>query len=230
MYTGPHIVTDGLIYVIDAASPRSYPGSGTTIFPLIPPANNNNATLNGSITYTAGAQGGFNFNGPSTFDNITLTDTVTHKTGQSFSYDVWVYFDTLTGFDKTIVGKVGCNVGLLQVGASMRMQVFGPGTPCASGNQNYTSALSTTTGEWQHWTGTYEVGVGVKLYKNGILGDADAYTGNIGNYLNVLFIGGSINTSYTMNGRIAASKVYSKSLTAVEVLQNYNADKSRFGL
>lgn len=229
-YRGPNIVTDGLIYAIDSASERSYPGSGTTVYPIIPSANNNNATLNGSITYTSGSQGGFNFNGPTTFDYIQLTDTVTHKTGQSFSYDVWIYFDALSGYDKTIVGKVGCNTGLIQSGSTMRMQVYGPNGPCASGNINYTSVVSTTTGEWQHWTGTYEVGVGVKLYKNGILGDADAYTGNIGNYTDVLYFGGSINSNYTMDGRIAASKVYSKSLTAAEVLQNYNAQKSRFGL
>ena len=228
--TGPGIVRDGLIYVIDGASTRSYPGSGTTISPLITSANNNDATLNGSITYTAGAQGGFNFDGPTTFDRISLTDTVTHKTGQSFSYDVWVYFDTLTGFDKTIVGKVGCNVGLIQAGSSMRFQVYSPGGPCATGNVNYTSVIGTSTGSWQYFAGTYEVGVGVKIYKNGILADADAFTGSIGNFTNDLFFGGSINANYAMNGRIAASKVYSKSLTAVEVLQNYNADKSRFGL
>ena len=30
MYPGPHIVTEGLILSLDASSPRSYPGSGTT--------------------------------------------------------------------------------------------------------------------------------------------------------------------------------------------------------
>ena len=118
----------------------------------------------------------------------------------------------------------------MQVGGTMRMQVFGPGVPCDAGNAAYTSVIGTSTGSWQYFAGTYEVGVGVKIYKNGILGDADAYTGNIGNYTNELFFGGSINASYAMNGRIAAAKAYSKSLTAAEVLQNYNADKSRFGL
>jgi hypothetical protein len=228
-YRGPNIVTDGLIYIIDPQSTRSYPGSGTTVYPMVA-ANNNNATLNGSITYTSGAQGGFNFNGPTTFDNISLTETVTHKTGQSFSYDVWVYFDTLTGYDKTIVGKVGCNVGLIQASSSMRMQVYGPNGPCASGNINYTAVSSTVTGQWLHYTGTYEVGVGVKLYANGVLASTVAYTGNIGNYSDVMFFGGSINVNYAMNGRIGGAKVYSKALTQAEVTQNFNAQKSRFGI
>ena len=228
-FGGPDIVTDGLVYVVDPASERSYPGSGTVVYPMVA-ANNNNAALNGSITYTAGSQGGFNFNGPTTYDYISLTETVTHKTGQSFSYDVWVYFDTLTGYDKTIVGKVGCNVGLIQAGASMRMQVYGPNGPCISGNINYTAVSSTVTGTWQYWAGTYEVGVGVKLYANGVLASTVAYTGNIGNYPDVMFFGGSINANYAMNGRIGEAKVYSKTLTQAEVTQNFNAARTRFGI
>ena len=30
-FRGPNIVTDGLVLALDTASPRSYPGSGTTI-------------------------------------------------------------------------------------------------------------------------------------------------------------------------------------------------------
>ena len=30
MYTGPHIVAEGLILALDAASKRSYPGNGNT--------------------------------------------------------------------------------------------------------------------------------------------------------------------------------------------------------
>ena len=226
---GPDIVTDSLIYVVDPASERSYPGSGTVVYPMVA-ANNNNAALNGSITYTAGSQGGFNFNGPTTYDYISLTETVTHKTGQSFSYDVWVYFDALSGYDKTIVGKVGCNVGLVQAGASMRMQVYGPGIPCASGNINYTAVSSTVTGKWLYYTGTYQAGVGVKLYANGVLAATVAYTGNIGNYTDALYFGGSINANYTMDGRIGEAKVYSKALTQAEVLQNFNASRIRFGI
>ena len=90
-----------------------------------------------------------------------------------------------------------------------------------------------TKGVWNNIVITYDgsgLGSGIKLYKNGALEDADAYTGDIGNYYDVLFFGGSINTNYVMDGRIAASKVYSKALTAAEVLQNYNAGKLRFGL
>ena len=226
---GPNIVEDGLIYLIDPQSTRSYPGSGTTVYPMVT-ANTNNGTLNGSITYTSGANGGFNFNGPTTFDNISLTETVTHKTGQSFSYDVWVYFDALSGYDKTIVGKVGCNIGLVQAGSSMRMQVYGPNGACAAGNVAYTAVSSITTGQWIYFAGTYEVGVGIKLYSNSVLASTVAVTGNIGNYPDIMFFGGSINANYAMDGRIGEAKVYSKTLTQAEVTQNFNAARTRFGI
>ena len=112
----------------------------------------------------------------------------------------------------------------------MRMQVYGPNGACASGNTNYTAVSSTTTGEWLYYTGTYEVGVGVKLYANGVLASTVAYTGNIGNYPDVLFFGGSINANYAMNGRIGEAKVYNKALTQAEVTQNFNAARTRFGI
>ena len=34
-YRGPNIVTDGLVFAVDAGSERSYPGSGTTTTDLI---------------------------------------------------------------------------------------------------------------------------------------------------------------------------------------------------
>jgi hypothetical protein len=40
---GPHIVEDGLVMALDAANPKSYPGTGTTWFDIS--ANSNNATL-----------------------------------------------------------------------------------------------------------------------------------------------------------------------------------------
>ena len=41
----PNIVTDGLVLCLDAANPRSYPGSGTSWLDLS--GQGNNGTLNG---------------------------------------------------------------------------------------------------------------------------------------------------------------------------------------
>lgn len=225
---GPRIITDGLMLVLDASDKNSYPGSGTTWFDIS--GNGRNGTFNGSAVYSTVGNGSIEFNGPSTYDYITISDNITHKTGQSFSYECWVYFTALSGFDKTIVGKVGCNIGLLQASSNMGMCVFGPNGPCAGGNTQYTAFGSANTNIWEHWVGTYEVGVGIKTYKNSILVNSATVTGNIGNYPDTLYVGGSINANYTMDGYIANARAYSIALTSSQVLQNYNATKSRFNL
>jgi|688.fasta_scaffold19857_5 hypothetical protein len=227
-YYGGNIVTDTLLLLLDASNLVSYPGSGSTWKNLL--NGGSNGTLNGSAVYNSIAGGSIEFNGPTTFDYVTVSDTVTHKTGQDFSYECWVYFTNLSGFDKTIVGKVGCNIGLLQAGTSMGMTVFGPNGPCAAGNTHYTAYGTANTNVWEHWIGTYEVGVGIKTYKNGVLVNSAVVTGNIGNYPDTLFIGGSISANYSMDGYIQSAKTYSSCLTPLEVSQNFNANKARFGL
>ena len=48
MFTGPHIVTDGLVLSLDAANTKSYPGSGTTWYDLSGNANHGRIS-NGEI-------------------------------------------------------------------------------------------------------------------------------------------------------------------------------------
>jgi hypothetical protein len=69
----------------------------------------------------------------------------------------------------------------------------------------------------------------MKLYINGILDST--YTANKGAHpgtgtINVAtFNGGNL-----LNGRISKVYCYNTSLTGPEILQNFNADKSEFGL
>ena len=56
----PNIVKDGLVFYIDAANLRSYPGSGTTANTLL---GTSNATLNGGVTFDSANLGNFNCDG-----------------------------------------------------------------------------------------------------------------------------------------------------------------------
>ena len=40
----------------------------------------------------------------------------------------------------------------------------------------------------------------------------------------------TVNSGDLFNGNLAIARVYNRALTAAEVLQNYNAQKGRFGL
>ena len=57
---GPNIIEDGLVFAVDAANKKSYPGSGTTWIDL---AGSNNGTLTNGPTFDSGNGGSFDFDG-----------------------------------------------------------------------------------------------------------------------------------------------------------------------
>ena len=56
----PKIVTDGLVFAVDAANKKSYPGSGTTWTDL---AGSNDGTLTNGPTFDSGDGGSIVFDG-----------------------------------------------------------------------------------------------------------------------------------------------------------------------
>jgi hypothetical protein len=75
-FTGPNIVTDGLVLSLDAASARSYPGSGSTWSDLS--GNNFDFTIDASgFTYNAGGWFDMANGGITNSDNITSVTTCT---------------------------------------------------------------------------------------------------------------------------------------------------------
>jgi hypothetical protein len=67
------------------------------------------------------------------------------------------------------------------------------------------------------------------LYLNGVLLATTAYTTSISTS-GIGRISGYDNGGEIWNGNISSVMIYNRALTATEVLQNYNATKSRFGL
>ena len=89
-HRGPNIVRDGLVLALDAASPRSYPGSGTTWFDLS--GNGNNHSIVNTPTYSNGA---FTLNETQGFSiasmpttNTTCTVVLFYKTTDT--QELWV--------------------------------------------------------------------------------------------------------------------------------------------
>ena len=72
----------------------------------------------------------------------------------------------------------------------------------------------------------------IEWYKNGTFtntsDDDQAY--NYGNISNTFYLGSVQSETYKYNGDIAIVRQYNRKLQASEILQNFNAHKSRFGL
>jgi hypothetical protein len=71
----------------------------------------------------------------------------------------------------------------------------------------------------------------LKLYLNGVLQTESTITLSSRTSFGSIRIGNTDGNGFQRyNGKIAVSRIYNRALTAIEVLQNYNAQKGRFGL
>ena len=242
---GPDIVEDGLVLALDAANTRSYPGSGTTWFDIS--GNNRNFTINNpaNVSHVSDNGGAFDFAGTTGY--IEDADGESYINGlTALALEVWVKSD-VTSTDKGIfivTTPAGADVCLtlrydaagFDGGASSTIK-FAAGPSTATGTNSEASGNSQTT-DWQCLLMTWSTSVNTglpKLYINGqedVLSDNDAQTNAVSGATRVLIGVGSKDTlgSSSWNGKIANVKLYNRIFTDTEVLQNYNAIKSRFGL
>jgi hypothetical protein len=222
-YRGPNIVTDGLVFAVDAGSERSYPGTGTTTSNII---NNASGTLTNGVAYISSNGGAFDFDG--TDDFIAFPDD-TNLNNQTLTMESWVKLDTLYK-QAFIFEKGNVNTQYSNFQENNGLFIFRTMTLIT---QDLVLDLTAhvSAGEWFHVVCTY--GSGVKyIYINGVALTAQTgLTGTIPTDTTGLFIGAyGPGTSYFMDGKIAVSRVYNKALTPAQVTQNFNAQKSRFGL
>jgi hypothetical protein len=219
----PTIVTDGLTLRLDAGDSSSYPGSGTTWTDIA--GTQQNITLVNSPTYTSGTPSYFIFNGSDqrgTGSGAVLSST-------SYTKSVWFYLNGYT--DNNLVSSDTGGHYMYFGNVSNRKKLY-------AGNSNWTvpdylSHLQSVTefslNTWYNATITFNTTDGMKLYVNGIL--ETTYTS-----VKTAFTGdGSVNIASfgvgnLLNGRISKVYCYNRSLTDDEVLQNFNVDKTEFGL
>jgi len=214
-FTGPNIVTDGLVLIQDAASERSYPGSGTTWYDLS--GNSINGTLNSAAMATA-------VPGEIRLNNSTDKITYGHNTllePTSITVAAWINLDNNNDRHILITKWLGYSFEISS-GAQPYFRLYGPG-------DQYSSEFI-TYGEWYYITGTFDnSNYAHDIYINGVNRGSSTASSSI------QYSQGTLNIPYTGNpvyakGEIATVSIYNRALTAAEVLQNFNAQKSRFGL
>lgn len=218
------IVTEGLIFCVDALDKTSYPGSGTTLFDLSPQSNDgtiSSATFNSS--------GYFTFDG--TNDYINHTFDFTDLT--ALSVEAWVYQNSQGSFN-TILGQWRNNhfamssVVLESVGSEMWFILANGANLFSAKKTNF------TTSAWHHVVGTWD-GSTVRVYVDGTIGGTTASTSTMNDSSLPTLIGGIQTTTggYVdgdWNGRVASAKVYNRALPLSDISKNFNAHRERFGV
>jgi len=235
----PKIVTDGLVLCLDAADKVSYPGSGTTWSDLSP--NGNNGTLTNGPTWTGGTSGYFDFDGSNEYaviaDNAALRLT-------TFTFSAWVIADDVTdvGGDyltlyddrETDSSGNGFFLGIYdgdQAWFTAASSAGGILHRLGGGAVGGYSGGTVTPGEWYHIVFTIdEPNDTSNLYENGVLigsNTCDGYTASTASKM----IGKQAygDTRY-WDGKVSTVLINDRALSAKEILQNFNAQRSRFGV
>ncbi len=219
----------GAVLYYDPSNPSSYIGTGTTVNDLS--GNGLNGTLL-NVTHTSPE---FNFNGTSS--QISVADNALLEPGSGdWTMEAWVYLSNTSG-SKVILGKFD-NGGLsADVSYSIRVSganiyaQFGDGSGSFVNSTGFTASVNT-------W---YQV---VYVWKNVSVNNIETFIngtsiGNVSHSLpfllnstNPMYIGSYNGGEFSqyMNGKIGTVRIYNSALTSAEVLQNFNADKTKYGL
>jgi hypothetical protein len=221
---GPgNIVTNGLVLNLDAANPRSYPQpyNGTTWINL---AGTNNGTLTNGPTYNSANGGSIIFDGVDDYVDCGNPISLQINTG---TICVWVKTASPGSGFRGIITKQN-NYGLFTNSSVLVTYDWGNAAIRSTG-------INIADGQWRNICMSFTDNTGTPsnnaiIYVNSIpvLTTTIKFTANT---LNLeLARGGSSSPEQILNGSIAQTLIYNRSLSSTEILQNFNATRARFGV
>ena len=214
-FTGPNIVTDGLLIAIDAGSERSYSGSGTSVSNII---DDSTYTLTNGLVKVSDKGGTWDFDG---VDDYIQGPTTSFGTLSSYTIAFWCRRDAES---RMYIGT--SNNYFYWYGDNSWRQVTSNG----GSEYYYPKSVSIPAGTWGYYVATYD-GVNTKIYRQAVYEGAKATTGTVSFDAQTFRFGYySGSSTYAFNGLGGNIYLYNKALTQAEVTQNFNAQKSRFGL
>jgi hypothetical protein len=227
----PKIVTDGLVLYLDAANPNSYISGNTTWSDLS--KRKNNCTLINGATFDPNNNGSIVFDGVNDEGTFPVLPDLQFLNRSPYTLSVFAkiisasnifhgllnreYGATRNGYNLWFIRD---NPNLIAI-ASERFA--GTGQKLAFVLLDNDSCIN----KWNHYCVTYD-GNNLRFYFNGQFTNSVFADGNITNTTGTL----QIARRQTTNGNCAISNIhiYNKALSVMEVQQNYNSLKSRFGI
>jgi hypothetical protein len=222
-------VTSNLVLHFDPSNSSSYSGTGTTINDLS--GNGLNGTMS-NITFTNPY---FTYNGSSS--QISVADNALLEPGSGdWTIEFWVNHSVIAGASRVLIGKTdGGNAadwgyGIRTASNGNTFMEIGNGTTSIT---TPTSALSINT--WYQVVGVWTnvASNSLALYINGSLVGSNSHSfTSIKNTTSPLYTGSFNGGQFSQwfNGRMGVVRMYNSALTGSQVLQNFNADKSKYGL
>ena len=236
------IVTDGLVFNVDPANRASYVDGDTETLNTI------NSAQSGSIsgaTFVDTSGPTWNFDGTDDIIICNLGDTLAGS--PYLTIGIWMNLGSYSS--KGYFGMKGATNQLFEANAygnQLRWKVINSAQGGSSLSYGYISNFQNTVplGEWFYYTGVFDGTLTgndrAKLYINGTQVSL-TYSGTFPNILSLnytsatkFYMGRSADTVFgnvwRTQGNISNTHLYNRALSSTEILHNYNALKSRFGL
>lgn len=223
---GPNIPIDSSVFVIDSKNPRSSLSSLLSFF----------ANVVGTVTGTTIAGTGYTntFTFASATDNFNFSDLSSLKFTNNLTISSWIYPNTYGGgssgriFDKfkTTFPQSGYAMWI-DNNLGTNAIAFGTGYAVSTSVARINNAI--TLGVWQHVSVTFS-GSACTFYVNGSsVGTVTGITAPTSG-TNAAIIGNNTGNTNNFDGKIDNLRIFSRALISSEILQFYNATKSRYGL
>ena len=206
-FGGPDIITDGLVFAVNAASTRSYPGSGNTWYNL---SGENNGTLVNNPTFNS--NGWFDFDGVD--DHVSMSVSSTYMT-----LAFWIKSEDTSNLMGIFDGSGAGNLDMYQ-NSSGKYYLYITNT---DGTRTILiSSASVVQSNWYYIVVVFGSGYR-KIYQNNTLVASDTKTARPITIFNM-----GQRDVYKLDGSISLCNIYNRALTTAEITQNYNAQKNRF--
>ena len=223
-YAFGQIVMDGLVLCLNASDRNSYVSGSTTWNDVS--GRGNNGTLTNGPTFNSLNGGSIVFDGSDDFADLPIPLAASYTT---ITVDAWIKWNSFTS---------GMFLGMstYDVWTANNCLGFNNGASNVIGINAATVTSLGLLGNWKHYVFVMNSSGLLSTNKMYINSQSQTLTavvggdGNIPGLATTLRLSSWLNGGFYGNVSYANCKVYNRALSAQEVLQNYNATKSRFGI
>ena len=221
---GPRIVRDGLVLCLDAANPKSYPGSGTTWYDLS--GNGNHGTLTNGPTYSSDNKGSIVFDGSDDYCSTSATiQAATNSNLQTFCG--WLVGDgALFGSNATSAGQFHLRASLASNELTYRVTYYGGAAGEIDDKVSVTSKSVNNIVIVKTAAEKYDVYFNAIKVMNQVTKKAPVST----NFHPGHYYGNYSNYNAWNGGTVTNYLIYNRALSSSEIAQNFEATRSRFNI
>lgn len=234
VFAGPEIVNDGLVLHLDAANSRSYPGTGTVWSDLS--GNGNHGTLQNSPTYVTDNGGSIIFDGVNDYVSLNASNS-TNLRGSFTIYMLcksnwtsstgWnIYWSGVSKYNQFILGPH-------TTGGKMAFLIHsGTWYPTNYGTASIWKQTTIDPRDFHLYTGVYDQSAGYSyLYIDGEL-ECSFNIGSrtLSNDLAGFAIGKRDVSNHFLKMTLTQIQLHNKALSQLEIKQNFEATRARYGI